>query len=422
MAENFLPLVQDTTKTQSESIQTILQKLNNGRVFIPDYQRDSEQWDPRKKSLFIESLLNNLTIPAFFFSEEEKLKNEVVDGQQRLQTIWDFSEDRFTINNDQSIDYITPQSALYAGKKFSELGEDLKNIFLDYPLTIIFLPKSMPLQTKLEIFRRINEGGTPLSGQDIRLAYYSESKSVTFIRLAGIYDKSSESTVEDSDGENDTERIKPFQRMIQKAAERGVFYPWDNYPEARNVWSEWWTDTKTAKGQTASLMFLWYLMCLDRKNLNSLLEHLNHLPISFAGSTENAMDIYCAQLKYQESEEGKGKLNILSTFDEITNNHFQGFAQWINVILSRGLTGISPEKYKQIALLIAGAVELKISPNKLSNKQWELLGSFIRKPRETAQKILAYDSYPEPKGRWTGNKGQKKQCDTVVEIVRTILK
>ncbi len=50
-------------------------------------------------------------------------------------------------------------------------------------MTIIYLPKDFKLEIKLEIFRRINEGGIPLSGQYIRLAYYSESKFVTFIQL-----------------------------------------------------------------------------------------------------------------------------------------------------------------------------------------------------------------------------------------------
>ncbi|NET44577.1 hypothetical protein [Okeania sp. SIO2B3] len=61
MTNSFSPLVQYTTKAQNESIRTIVGKLDDGEVYIPDYQRDSEQWDYRKQSLFIESLLNNLT-------------------------------------------------------------------------------------------------------------------------------------------------------------------------------------------------------------------------------------------------------------------------------------------------------------------------------------------------------------------------
>ena len=94
----------------------------------------------------------------------------------------------------------------------------------------------------------------------------------------------------------------------------------------------------------------------------------------------------------------------------------------MQALLSKGMAVISTDKYKQIALFIAGAVEFKISSEKLSNKQWKLASDFIRKPRETGKKILAYDdSYPEPKGRWSGERGQKGQCDSAVEIVRSIL-
>ena len=61
-----LPLVTDSTRAQSENVETILNRLKSERVIIPDYQRDAEQWDERKESLFIESVLNNLTVPAFF--------------------------------------------------------------------------------------------------------------------------------------------------------------------------------------------------------------------------------------------------------------------------------------------------------------------------------------------------------------------
>lgn len=423
MTDIFSPLVQDKTRTQSESIQTVVLRLKNGRVYIPDYQRDAEQWDSRKKSLFIESLLNNLTIPAFFFSEDENGNNEVIDGQQRLNTIWDFADDKFTISNNSSIEYLAPQSALYAGKKFSELSQALKNIFNDYPLTLIYLPKGLPLQTRLEVFRRINEGGTPLSGQDIRLAYYSQSKAVTFIRLVGIHDDPNqiEEPVLDDDDEIETIK-KPSQRMLELAQKQGLSNPWDNYPDARDMWYQWWEGKDKAKGQTPSLMFLWYLVCLDRLLLDNLLKRSSHLKLLFGGQTENALDIYCNQLQYQELEEKSPHKIVIATLDQITGYYFQSFATWIDIILSRGISGIGVDKYKQIALFIAGAVELKINPQNVSNKQWVLIGEFIRKPRNTGKKMLAYDGYPEAKGVWGGGRGQKKQCDAAVEISRLILK
>ncbi len=41
--------------------------LRDEIVTIPDYQRDSDQWAEPTKSLLVESVINNLSIPAFFF-------------------------------------------------------------------------------------------------------------------------------------------------------------------------------------------------------------------------------------------------------------------------------------------------------------------------------------------------------------------
>ncbi|XWK90912.1 MAG: DUF262 domain-containing protein [Phormidium sp.] len=403
MTENMsIPLVKDKTTSESQNVFSILFKLNNKKVYIPDYQRDADQWDERKKSLFLESLLNNLTIPAFFFCEVEPNRYEVVDGQQRLLTIWDFAENKFRISDDADIDYLLPLATKYRGKTYNELPQELKDIFNDYPLTIIYLPKNMELGIKLEIFRRINEGGTPLTGQDIRLAYYSESSTVTLIRLAGIYNNLSS------------------ERMKKAGEEKGVSNPWDNNLEAKEIWYEWWEEKQTAKGQTPSLMFLWYIICLDRNKLDSILTlpgGITHLKMPFRGSIEESLDIYCAQLKYQEY----GGENVVSTFNEI-QQCFDQFAYWINQILSRGLAGISVDKYKQLALFIAGAVELKLSPQNLTDQQWNTIGDFIRKPRNKAREILGgKDAYPEPRGKWGGPKGQKIQCDKAVEIVSKIM-
>lgn len=126
-----LPLVTDSTRAQSENVETILTRLRNERVVIPDYQRDAEQWDVRKESLFIESLLNNLTVPAFFFSQREDRKIEVVDGQQRLSTILKYADGKLALSDDESMVYLTPQSVHYRGKVFADLPKELQAVFND---------------------------------------------------------------------------------------------------------------------------------------------------------------------------------------------------------------------------------------------------------------------------------------------------
>jgi uncharacterized protein with ParB-like and HNH nuclease domain len=129
---NGLPMVTDPTRAQSENIETVVARLRSKRVVIPDYQRDAEQWDVRKESFFIESILNNLTVPAFFFSETSDGVIEVVDGQQRLNTILKYADNEFSISDDEGMSYLTPQSVHYQGKKFSELHSYLRNILCPF--------------------------------------------------------------------------------------------------------------------------------------------------------------------------------------------------------------------------------------------------------------------------------------------------
>lgn len=400
------PIVREATRAQSESVETIINRLNNGRIVIPDYQRDAEQWDARKESLFIESLLNNLTTPALFFSENHDTGTiEVVDGQQRLSTILKFAKDQFKLTESGAINYFAPESVHYSGKAFSELPKTLQNTFNDYPLAIIFLPPRMELSTKLEIFRRINEGGTPLTAQDIRLSYYSKSKCVYFIRLAGIYANTS-----------------PVNRMIQSAAEKGVENPWKKYPDAWELWKDWWEGKDRAKGQTPSVMFLWYLVFLHRDKLNKLISYPNsmrHLLLVFHGSTEEALDIYCAQLQFTETQGGK---LVFPTYGNGLEGEFHNFAQWIAAILHRGLPGVSVDKYKQMALLIGATVELEIDPDELSHDAWDAIANFIRTPRRAGEKWLEEENgYPESRGRWKGDRGQKVQCDMAKRLLSRIV-
>ncbi|KAI93525.1 hypothetical protein T281_16150 [Rhodomicrobium udaipurense JA643] len=189
------PLIAESSTSESANIKTVLDDMAVDAVVVPDYQRDSDQWDDMTKSLLIESVINNLSIPAFFFEVEtgEIERNSVIDGQQRLTTLNEFYNDELRLVDSDAAPYISPDSVHYAGKKFSQLPKVYQDAFKRYRLTIIKL-RGMG-EMRLEVFRRINQGGTPLSAQDIRLAYYGQgSRSLAFVRLVGITDKSKHSS------------------------------------------------------------------------------------------------------------------------------------------------------------------------------------------------------------------------------------
>lgn len=74
------------------TISTIFEKLNSGSISIPPFQRNYV-WDVKQASKLIESLIIGLPVPQMFFFEEED-KSLIIDGQQRLLTIFYFINGR----------------------------------------------------------------------------------------------------------------------------------------------------------------------------------------------------------------------------------------------------------------------------------------------------------------------------------------
>lgn len=137
--------------------------LKDEIITIPDYQRDGDQWDATSKSLLVESIINNLTIPALFFEakvgDDGVERSEVVDGQQRLTTLQSFYEGSFSLVSSDDAPYLSPNSVHYAGKSFEQLPVAYKQAFKRYRLTIIRLRNLGDM--RLEVFRRINQGWNP---------------------------------------------------------------------------------------------------------------------------------------------------------------------------------------------------------------------------------------------------------------------
>src|SRR4051794_41117209 len=71
----------------------------------PPYQRMSDVWPLEKRQLLIDSILNGYDVPKLYFHEffptktvgGKKYKYAIVDGKQRLQSIFTFIEGRFPL-------------------------------------------------------------------------------------------------------------------------------------------------------------------------------------------------------------------------------------------------------------------------------------------------------------------------------------
>ena len=76
------------------NVMTINSLIESGVISMPTFQRNYV-WDRKRASRFIESLILGLPIPQIFLNQIERNKYSIIDGQQRLLTIYFFVKQRF---------------------------------------------------------------------------------------------------------------------------------------------------------------------------------------------------------------------------------------------------------------------------------------------------------------------------------------
>lgn len=159
------------------SFEFIVQKLNAGRYYVPEYQRKLI-WTPAKKSKFVESVLMGLPIPFVFFWQNEDGRLEIVDGSQRLRTIRDFMADKITLSGLEVLPALN-------GFRFSDLSPSRRLKFAEISIRIIILDNSTDAVTRTEMFARINTGGTTANDAEIRRGSLPGPFMNLVIELAG---------------------------------------------------------------------------------------------------------------------------------------------------------------------------------------------------------------------------------------------
>lgn len=157
------------------SFREIITMYEEGELLKPELQR-KYVWDKPEASRFIESLLLGLPVPSIFLAESKDETKLIVDGYQRIMTVYDyvrgiFSKDgkTFKLTNSKRI------NERWRGKAFSELSEaDQRKIRKSSIHAIIFVqtePKGGD-SSLFQIFERINTGGKTLTAQEIRNCVY----------------------------------------------------------------------------------------------------------------------------------------------------------------------------------------------------------------------------------------------------------
>jgi succinate dehydrogenase flavin-adding protein (antitoxin of CptAB toxin-antitoxin module) len=164
--------------TQVRTVDLLLARLREGELDLsPDFQRRANIWDENRKSSLIESMLLRIPIPSLYVSEDKDGNYTVVDGLQRLCAIAHFVDT--TALNKAVKAKLNPlrltglQSFDFKNKSFAELPRPLQRRINETELTLHVIRASTPGDVKFNIFSRINQGGLPLTAQEIRNAVFA---------------------------------------------------------------------------------------------------------------------------------------------------------------------------------------------------------------------------------------------------------
>lgn len=151
----------------------------------PEYQRRL-RWTSAQKSKLIESLLLNIPVPPVFFLETEAARYEVMDGQQRINTVQEFISGEFSLTGLQALE---PLNGLRYGSCPPRITRALERASLS---AIVLLLESEPEKAdsalnmtdiRRFIFDRLNTGGTKLNPQEIRNALHPGNFNQAIIDL-----------------------------------------------------------------------------------------------------------------------------------------------------------------------------------------------------------------------------------------------
>ena len=182
---------------------TLFNFIGQRAIKIPGFQRNYV-WDIKRASKLIESLIKGLPVPQIFLYDEGKNSLLVIDGQQRLMSIFYFMKGRFprkdkrvelrrifedegvipdaVLNNDEFFDDFelnlpgsTPgQPNRLHKQNYESLGND-RMAFDLRAIRSTIIKQNLPDNddsSMYEIFNRLNSGGVMLTPQEIRTSLY----------------------------------------------------------------------------------------------------------------------------------------------------------------------------------------------------------------------------------------------------------
>jgi hypothetical protein len=187
LAQNAFRIIYQTNNFLLPQIRDMIERREAINLH-PEYQRRL-RWSQSQKSRLIESLLLNIPVPPVFFYETDAARYEVMDGQQRLNTIREFFAGSFALTG---LKVLSPLNGLRYPSAPPRMKRTLDRASLS---AIVLLLESEAEKKDAQgslsltdirrlVFDRLNTGGMKLNPQELRNAQNPGQFNDAIVRLS----------------------------------------------------------------------------------------------------------------------------------------------------------------------------------------------------------------------------------------------
>lgn len=168
------------------SFRELIQRYEDNELVKPELQR-KYVWDKTEASRFIDSLLLGLPVPSIFLAKTPNEKLLIIDGYQRIMTVYDYVRGIFAGDNKVfKLSRSEKINSKWRGKAFSELTDTEQRKVRNTTIHAIIFLQQHPTSddTSLyQVFERINTSGRTLLPQEIRNCVYQGSFNTLLLKL-----------------------------------------------------------------------------------------------------------------------------------------------------------------------------------------------------------------------------------------------
>ena len=174
------------------TVRDLWSRYTTGEIVLePDFQRHYV-WDKIRASRFIESLLLGAPVPPIFLAENPDGTLDVIDGHQRLETLFKFMQPLLAGPSGGRLSRAFSPLTLTGcevrsdlnGRGVTALNIDERARLWERKQNVILIKKDADASVKFDLFARLNLGAMALNNQELRNCLYRGPYNQLIARLA----------------------------------------------------------------------------------------------------------------------------------------------------------------------------------------------------------------------------------------------